>query len=264
MTSSMSTVLIIGGSAGIGLAFAERLHAQGKKVIITGRNTSRLNDISKSNEGISTYAFDITDLSSIPHHLDQLFTQHPSIDTIWLNAGGQTPFSLKDLDSTTDAAVINEVTANLTAPILITRHVIPHLLRLRDASKPATLITTSSGLGFVPLGSLFPGYCATKAAVHQWTVGTRQALKGTGVNVIEIVPPYVEGTDLGRGFNPAYAEMLKGMKGLGLDEFTEEIFQQLDGNDGKGLKEVAAGTAKDRAGAWRESVGELMVKMGLD
>jgi len=260
MTSTMHTILVIGGTTGIGRSFAQRFHGQGKQVIVTGRpDTDRLSALSKKNPGIETYGFDITDVTNIPTHLDQLFNTYPDIDTVWINAGIQTACNLKDITSTTDGAVIEEITANLTGPLIIARHVIPRLLSRREAGKPATLMTTSSGIAFVPLGSMFPVYGATKAGIHHYTVGVRQALKGTGVAVIEIVPPYTEGTELGPGHKDAMAKM----KGMSLEDLTDDIFAILDGRPAEELKEVAAGTGVDRSAGWRTGIEPVMVKLGL-
>ena len=118
---------------------------------------------------------------------------------------------------------------------------------------------TSSGPGFVPVGSLFPVYCPTKAAVHHYLVGIQQALKDTNVNVLELVPPYVGGTELGL----EHRDKVAGLTSMGLDEFTDEVFKELDGSEAKYLKEIAAGSAVGRVDAWRSSIGEVLASSGL-
>jgi short-subunit dehydrogenase involved in D-alanine esterification of teichoic acids len=96
----------------------------------------------------------------------------------------------------TDANIIHEIMLNLTAPMIIARHLIPHLQSL---SRPTHFLITGSGLGFVPLG-MMAVYSATKDAVHAFVVGLRESLASAGsdqVNVIELVVPYVR-TDLAR------------------------------------------------------------------
>jgi uncharacterized oxidoreductase len=52
-------------------------------------------------------------------------------------------------------------------------------------------LTVSSGLAFMPL-AITPTYCATKAAIHSCTQTLRYQLKGTSVQVLELIPPYVQ------------------------------------------------------------------------
>jgi uncharacterized oxidoreductase len=118
---------------------------------------------------------------------------------------------------------------------------------------------TSSGLGYVPVGSLFPVYCSTKAAVHYYCVGIRQALKGTNVNVLELVPPYVSGTELGAG----HVELVKSLKPLPMEDFIKEVFGVFESNQTKDLKEIGGGTAIPRIQAWRSGIGEMLLSSGL-
>jgi uncharacterized oxidoreductase len=254
MSSSINTILIIGGTSGIGEACARRFHSVGKRVIITGRRQNRLDEIRSSLMGVKTYTFDMMDLSAIPTHIEKLFKEFPDIDTVWVNGGIQYSSDVKDPASSTDEKIIDEVTTNITAPFIITRHVVP-LLQKRSA--PTTFMITSSGLGFIPVGSMFPVYCPTKAAIHLYMVGLRQALRDTNVNVIEIVPPFVGDTELG-------GLQKNDMKGLPvpmpLDEFVEVMFEQL--GSGEDFKEIAAGSAIPRVKAWRDAMGPTLAKVG--
>lgn len=54
MTSRINTVLVIGGTTGIGEQIARRLHGLGKKVIITGRNRASLDDLAQKLQGVET------------------------------------------------------------------------------------------------------------------------------------------------------------------------------------------------------------------
>jgi short-subunit dehydrogenase involved in D-alanine esterification of teichoic acids len=84
--------------------------------------------------------------------------------------------------------------ADLVGPIRLNAALLPHLLK-----KPKSTITTvSSGLAFVPLAAT-PTYSATKAAIHSYSVSLRHQLQGTGVQVIELAPPYVQTQLLGEG-----------------------------------------------------------------
>lgn len=250
-TSQMHTILILGGTSGIGLAFARRFHRMGKNVIITGRRRERLSTLAAEMPGLQEYPLDFGNLERIAGEVDEIFTRWPEIDTIFLNAGLQYASDIKDIASTTDAKVMEEVSVNVTAPMLVARHVVPKLL---TAQKPTTLMFNSSGLGFVPVGGLFPVYCATKAAVHHYAVGLRQALKGTEVSVVEIVPPFVGDTELGL----EHRGLVKGLVPMPLGEFEDAIFKILDDSSAQDLREVSAGSAVARVEAWRSEIGRIL------
>lgn len=252
-TSDMHTILIVGGTSGIGLAFARRFHSMGKKVVITGRREDRLASLAAEISGLQIYALDFGKLDTLPAQVDAIFSRWPDIDTVFLNAGVQYASNVKDLGSTTDAKVIEEVGVNVTAPILFARQAVPKLLARRDG-KPATLMFNSSGLGFVPVGMMFPVYCATKSAIHYYAVGLRQALKDTNVAVVEIVPPFVGETELGL----EHRDLVKGTTPMPLKEFEDEIFKILDAQKAGELKEVSAGTGVARVEAWRSGIGKIL------
>jgi uncharacterized oxidoreductase len=254
MSSSFNTILIMGGTSGIGEGIAKRYHKQGKKVIITGRRENLLAEITSANPGMESYTMDNSILADIPGHVDTLFTKYPDLDAVLINSGAMSASSIKDLSTSSDEQVIKELTVNMTAPFILARHMIPRFL---SRGTEATFMITSSGLAFVP-SPLAPVYNATKSGVHAYLVTLRQQLKGTKVNIIEIVPPLVS-TDL----TVAFQDQLKGAKALTLQQFLDEIFGTLDSNEAKDLKEVAAGTAVDRSNAWRSSIGELLKNSGM-
>lgn len=255
MSSSIKTILIIGGTSGIGEAFARRFHAAGKHVIVTGRREQRLKELQASMNGLDIYAMNMTDLASIPKHVDTLTKTFPDINTVWVNGGIQIAFKFSDLESTSDEAVTNEITTNVTAPVILARHIIPFLLK---SESEANFMITTSGLAFIPIPS-YPVYCPTKAFAHHFLVGLRQQLKGTNVNVIEIAPPRV-GTDLDVA-HKAVSE--QGPPSMALEEYTEKTFAILDGNKAGDLKEVGTGFSQNGINAWRGSIGKILDGMGI-
>jgi uncharacterized oxidoreductase len=107
-----------------------------------------------------------------------------------------------------------EISTNLEAPMHLSMLLLPHLLKQPDAA----ILNVTSGLAFVPL-AFMPTYCATKAALHSFTLSLRQQLKGSSVQVIEVIPPAVN-TDLGG----------KGLHddGVPLDQFADHAIAQIE------------------------------------
>lgn len=250
----MSKILIFGGTGGIGESFARALHKMGKKVIITGRREDRLGSLAKELPGLETYTMDNSDLGAIPRHANTLIAKYPDVDTVWVNSGVQYQGSFKSLDGFGDEKIINEINVNLTAPIILARYFVPHLISL-DRDEGTTFMVTSSGIAFVPAG-LFPVYSPTKAGVHSFMVGLRQSIKGddANINFIEIVPPYVR-TDL-----DVANRLWHAITPMELDDFTRDTLKELE-KPAKELKEVAAGTAIPRVRAWRDAFNPLL-RMG--
>ncbi len=88
------TVVVIGGSSGIGLETARRARAEGAKVILTGRNTERLQYAASEVDAVSTAAFDATD----PAALERFFGDLPTIDHVMVTAGRPYYGRLADMD----------------------------------------------------------------------------------------------------------------------------------------------------------------------
>ena len=113
--------------------------------------------------------------------------------------------------------------------------------------KWSAIINVTSGLAFVPLAHV-PVYCATKAALHSFTLSMRHQLTGTPITVIETIPPAVD-TDLGG----------KGLHTFGapVDEFTDAVVEQLK----KGSIEATYGFAAESSRASREQLEEIFKQM---
>jgi len=117
----------------------------------------------------------------------------------------------------------------------------------------AVLLNVSSGLAFVPLAR-FPVYCATKAAVHSFTLSLRHHLKSSGMQVVELIPPYVA-TELG---GPRKTVGAAGPQPMPLDAFLAETLKGLESGD----DEIAVGEARNLVAATNpESVKTFFARM---
>jgi uncharacterized oxidoreductase len=197
------TVLITGGTSGIGLELAKQLHQRGNTVIVTGRDQEKLDAVKRDLPGIHTVRSDVSDPGAIAALHDNVVAQFPALDTLINNAGIMRNLNLNQDRDLND--VTREIEINLSGPVRMVQQFLAHL----KARKGALIVNVSSGLAFVPLPAS-PVYCATKAALHSFTQSLRVQLDGTGVTVIELAPPAVE-TPLLRG---EFAEEMKEQKGM--------------------------------------------------
>src|SRR5580698_8948396 len=99
------TVVLIGGSAGIGLATARRARAEGAQVVLTGRNPDRLGQAAHEVGAERTAAFDATDSSQ----LAKFFADLPApIDHILVTGPGPTYSPLLEMDSAQVRAAMSD------------------------------------------------------------------------------------------------------------------------------------------------------------
>ena len=99
----------------------------------------------------------------------------------------------------------DEIEVNLRALVYMTALFTPHLMKQKEAA----IINVSSGLAFYPMAPM-PVYCATKAAVHSFSITLRQQLEGTSVKVFELIPPMVA-TNLDKGARKARGQTYFGI-----------------------------------------------------
>src|SRR3954462_7950046 len=179
------TILITGGSAGIGLAFALQFLELGNEVIVTGRRQAVLDAVKAQHPKPHTIQSDIADPEQIAALAARVKAEFPKLDVLMNNAGVGASTNLRapadDL-----AGMTSEVDINLGGVIRMTSALIDTL-----TANKGTIINVSSALAFVPLPSN-PIYSATKAAVHSYTQSLRFQLEDSGVEVIELMPPGVD------------------------------------------------------------------------
>lgn len=191
MNSSGNTILITGGTSGIGLGLALRLHEAGNKVIIAGRRKALLDNIASQHPGIESVLLDVCDPHSIKRACEALAISHPDLNVLINNAGIMHWEDLTDPQGLSTAEEI--VTTNLLGTIRMAYAFTPQLIR----QPGATIVNVSSALAFVPLPAT-PTYSATKAAIHSFTQSLRVQLQASSVEVIELAPPGVRTTLLGQ------------------------------------------------------------------
>jgi uncharacterized oxidoreductase len=184
MRMTGNTLLITGGGSGIGRALAEAFHAAGNQVVIAGRRQDVLAAVTAANPGMRALTLDIADSAAIEPFAQRLKADFPALNGVIHAAGIMKVESLAQ-GATADAYAT--IATNLLGPIALTAALLPTLL----AQPHAALMTVSSGLAFLPL-AMTPNYCASKAAIHSYTQALRYQLKDSAVQVLELIPPYVQ------------------------------------------------------------------------
>ncbi|EPX62377.1 DltE [Cystobacter fuscus DSM 2262] len=241
MDMASNTVLITGGASGIGLALAERFLRAGSEVIVCGRREDKLREAQRAHPALHTRVCDVAKAEERVALASWVKSAFPRLNVLVNNAGIQRRLKLSDIEDW--EASQQELAINLEAPIHLSALLVPHLLQ---QPRPA-LLNVTSGLAFAPL-AFTPIYCATKAALHSFTLSLRHQLADTALQVIEIVPPAVN-TDLG---GPGLHTF-----GVPLDEFADAIVERLR----QGEREIGYGTAEKARRASRDELDEAFQRM---
>ncbi len=207
MKTTGNTILITGGGSGIGLALAQRWHDAGNVVIVTGRNSAKLDAAIAGRANMHAAPLDVTDADAIAAFAADIVQRFPDLNVLVNNAGVMMYEALDGERDLSDAEAT--VVTNLLGPIRLTDALIDHLVARGDGA----IVNVTSGLAFVPLPKA-PTYSATKAALHSYTQALRVQLAGR-VEVIELAPPAVR-TELtpGQSTRDAY---------MPLDAFADEV-----------------------------------------
>jgi uncharacterized oxidoreductase len=248
MKMHSNTIFITGGTSGIGQGLAEAFHKLGNQVIVSGRREDRLRSLCAANPGMRHFVLDVTDPASIRNTARKVVEEFPSLNYVFNNSGMQRRHDFASGKPIDEAAMLAEIQTNLLGLIRVTSEFLPHL----KTQPSATLLNVSSGLAFVPL-AIFPVYCATKAAVHSFSLSLRHQLRGSTVKLVELIPPYVA-TELGGGAQaPAGA-----MNQMPLETFIAETMKELESD----ADEIAIGGSKNLlAASSPENVQKIFARM---
>jgi len=180
MNLSGRTALVTGGSSGIGQALVRSLAAAGARVLTCGRNQAAL-----ARSGATSHVCDLATREGRTSLVGWVGARTDALSLLVHNAGIQRETRIDpDLD---EDAVEQEIATNLVAPIALTARLLPLLERGREP----VVVHLSSGLAIAPKASA-PVYCATKAALSNFSRGLRFQLEPRGIRVVDVVTPLVK------------------------------------------------------------------------
>lgn len=212
MKTTANTVLITGGSAGIGLEIARRFVALGNKVIITGRDEQRLNKAAAELGNVTAIPFDVSSAESVEQLVNRIKTDFPDLNVLVNNAGAAAVHNLGAGSGAYEIAA-DEMNTNYLSVIRLTEK----LLSVLTSQKESAVVTVSSIVAFAPSQGL-PTYSASKAALHSYTQSLRIALRDTSVKVFELMPPLV---------NTQFSAEIGGEKGIAPSVLADDLINAM-------------------------------------
>ena len=213
-----NTILMVGGTSGIGRGLAEALHDRGNRVIVAGRRKTLFDEIARKRPDIEGIEVDLGDPASVARLTDTVRARFPEVNVVFANAGISVPEDIvADGWNTSVAEAIVET--NILGVIRVAAALLPIL----KGQKDAVFVGTTSNLAFVPISSS-PTYSASKAFVHSWLQSLRHQLRNVPVEVLELVPCYVQ-TELS---GPQQATDPRAMP---LDAYLAEVMHLLETHD---------------------------------
>lgn len=228
-----NTILITGGTSGIGLGLGAAFAARGNTVIVTGRTQSQIDVLATIAPELHGMVLDLNDPVSLPALKENVLARFPTLDMVVANAG----ISGRE-DLTTDnwnlAGANAMIHTNIMGVLATADAFLPHL-----RGRPhATLMVTSSKLAYVP-SAAFPTYCGTKAFVHSWVQSLRHQLQHASVEVLELLPPYVATKITGEA-------QLSDPRAMPLSAFVAETMALLESRDHDGGEVLVQRARSDR------------------
>ena len=213
-----NTVLVTGGSSGIGLAI--EFAVRGNKVVVTGRDKKKLEQLAATEPQLHVIQSDVSDPESVARLYEQVVRDFPALNILINNAGIMRKINLQDGDVDL-ADITREIETNLMGSIRMSKQFFAHL-----RSQPgAAIVNVSSGIAFSPF-PISPIYSAAKAGLRAFTRSLRVQLKNTQVHVIELAPPLTN-TALGDPFDAAD---IKGIPPLDPKQVATALMKGLEKN----------------------------------
>lgn len=222
MKMSGNTVLITGGTSGIGFELATQLLELGNTVLVTGRDRHSLEQAQRKLPGIYTFQSDVSDPKAIPVLFHTVIDKFPGLNVLINNAGIMRKINLLETAQDTEnwlEDISREIDTDLTGTVHMVTQFLPHL----KAPRAAAIVNVSSGLAFVPF-PIAPIYCAAKAGVHSFTQSLQVQLKNTRIKVFELAPPVTETPLLAGDF---HFDEVKGVHPMKADKMIRDTIRGL-------------------------------------
>ncbi|MFT3932758.1 MAG: SDR family NAD(P)-dependent oxidoreductase [Chitinophagaceae bacterium] len=217
MKTSGNTILITGGSAGIGFETAKLFLDKGNKVIITGRNKNRLQEAAAKLPGVVTVVSDVNDAADTDALVNKLQKEFPSLNLV-INNAGYAEFYKLDANPNAFEKASNEILTNYLAIVRLTEKLLPLLSKQTEAA----VVNVSSIVAIAPNHGL-PTYAASKAALHSYSQSLRITLsRNSHIKVFELMPPLV---------NTDFSKEIGGANGIPPQAVAQDLLEAIESNN---------------------------------
>lgn len=193
MKLTNNTILITGGTSGIGLGLAKTLAQRENKIIVVGRNQNKLDQVVADNPDFDSFQADVSDIQDVEKLRDYADSNYPELNLVINSAGIMSPYNLLD-EKVTVEQLLGDIQVDLVGTVAVDKLLLPLLLK----QKESMIVNISSGLANIS-SAAHPTYSASKAGVHMFTSALRDQLRFANqkqVHVLELVPPLVSETNL--------------------------------------------------------------------
>jgi len=194
---SARTIVVTGGSAGIGAALAERLAARGDAVVIVARRQRELEEVASRCVGRAhPIVADVTSRDEVRRVVRESMVRLGSID-VWVNNAGRG--ITRQVSQLTDEDVDEMMRVNVKAALYGMQEILPHFIERGSGQ----IINVSSMLGRVPMATFRSAYNGAKHFLNAITANLREELREEHPGItVSLVSPGVVATEF--GINAAY------------------------------------------------------------
>ncbi|MNK01820.1 Fatty acyl-CoA reductase [compost metagenome] len=212
MKTNGNTILITGGSAGIGFELAKQFAQLGNKVLITGRNADRLKEAANKLENVVPIAGDVTDPESADRLLTQIQQEYPELNIVINNAGYADVYEL-NAHAGAFSKANREIQTNYLSIVDLTEKLLPTLLK----NEQPAVVNITSIVVYYPQ-KMLPTYTASKAALKSYTDVLRNTFENQ-LRVFELIPPLV---------NTDFSKEIGGENGIPPQEVAVELIRAME------------------------------------
>jgi uncharacterized oxidoreductase len=225
MKLQKNTILITGGSSGIGLELAKRLIEKNNKVLICGRSIEKLEKVKTKYSDIEIFQCDLSNEDECKRLTHWIQEKYPECNILINNAA-----IVHIADFYKDEKILEkakaEIHTNILAPIILSKLFIPII---EKNTKPK-IINITSGLVYIPKTD-YPFYNATKAALHSFSQILRMQMEKSDIDILEVFLPPVD-TPFHKGNPPK--------KAITAEKAVDEMIKRIE----KGEIEIRVGITK--------------------